>query len=328
MHLAQPGLYSLKSRAESTVNIEGHPATNTGRKEIKPSDVPVITDSQVLTKAEYLGVGKLDACEDILYDEKLGVIFTGCGDGWIKKVHIRNHTKNSELKIENWVNTGGRPLGLAYGCHNELIVADRQKGLLNVTGDGMVKVLTDEAEGNKFNHTNAVGVASNGIIYFTDASKNYEPLGRFMSFNPKTNQTKVLVRDIYFPNGMIITPDQKSVIFCESPKKRCNKYNIKSGKTKLFIENLPARTDDIRYDGQGHYWIALVDNGQVKSTPVYGTQGGAYAITLEGKPVAHYSDYNFSLTACNKIGNHLYGAAIFFPYMVKFYSVPLPPPLP
>jgi sugar lactone lactonase YvrE len=295
---------------------------------LNSDNVPFIRDSNVLRGAEYLGVGgKLPACEDILYDKKLGVIFTGCGDGWIKKVHIRN-PKSSDIKIENWVNTGGRPLGLARGLHGELIVADRQKGLLNVTGDGVVKVLTFEAEGVKFNHTNAVGVAKTGIIYFTDASKNYEPLGRFMSFDPATNGTKVLVRDIYFPNGMIVTPDQNSVIFCESPKKRCKKYDIKSGKTKVFIDNLPARTDDIRYDGQGHYWFALVDTGPVQTIPVYGTHGGAFATDLKGKPIAHYSNYNFSLTACTKIGNHLYGAAIMFPYMVKFHSIQLPAPLP
>ncbi|KAM7252632.1 hypothetical protein ACFE04_008141 [Oxalis oulophora] len=302
----------------------------------------LIRDKHMLRRAEYLGVGKILGPEDIVHDKKLRVIYTGCEDGWIKKVYIRN-SKNSKIQVENWVNTGGRPLGLARGVHSELIVADAYKGLLNVTNDGVVKILTDEAEGLKFNFTNGVDVAKNGMIYFTDASYKYgyedvtldilegKPYGRFMSFDPATKKTEVLVRDLYFANGIVVAPDQNSVIFCESPRKRCRKYHIgsgKSGRVEDFIDNLPARTDNIRYDGQGHYWIGLIDYALMGESPILGTRGGAFATNLRGKPIAYYSDYNLSLSCCNKIENDLYCAAVFFPYMMKLNSIQLPAPMP
>lgn len=97
-----------------------------------------------------------------------------------------------------------------------------------MTVDGLVKTLTDEAEGVKFKLTDGVDVARDGLIYFTDASYKYNleehlmdilegrPYGRLLSFDPSTKETKVLVRDLFFPNGVVVSPDQNSLIFCET----------------------------------------------------------------------------------------------------------------
>ncbi len=98
-----------------------------------------------------------------------------------------------------------------------------------MTADGVVELLTDEADGQKFKTTDAVDVAHNGMIYFTDASYKYglskatwdilegKPHGRLMSYDPATKTTKVLVRNLYFANGVAVTPDQNYVIYCETP---------------------------------------------------------------------------------------------------------------
>ena len=94
-------------------------------------------------------------------------------------------------------------------------------------------MLTDEADGQKFGVTNAVDVAHNGIIYFTDASYKYSlsecildilegrPHGRLLSYDPATKMTKVLVHNLYFANGVAVSPDQNYVIFCETPMYVC-----------------------------------------------------------------------------------------------------------
>lgn len=97
-----------------------------------------------------------------------------------------------------------------------------------MTGDGAVELLTDEADGLKFKLTDGVDVAQDGMIYFTDASYKYtlheflwdilegRPHGRFMSFDPLTKETKVLVPHLYFANGVAVSQDQTFVIFCET----------------------------------------------------------------------------------------------------------------
>nr|GFA90252.1 protein strictosidine synthase-like 5-like [Tanacetum cinerariifolium] len=132
----------------------------------------------------------------------------------------------NDLGVEDWVNTGGRPLGLTLGYSGELYVADAYKGILKITEDKEIEVLTNEAEGIKFGIADAVTVTKDGILYFTDASWKYDlhncaldifegrPYGRLMSYDPSTKQTKVLARDLYFANGVEISPDQDFVVFC------------------------------------------------------------------------------------------------------------------
>jgi len=255
-----------------------------------------------------------------------------------------------------WRN-GSTPVGDPWESllvNNELIVADPEKGLLNVTADGVVELLTDEAEGQKFKTTNAVDVAHNGIIYFTDASYKYsvskanwdllegKPNGRLLSYDPATKTTKVLVHNLYFANGVVVSPDQNYVIFCETPMRRCGKYHIQGkerGKVDKFIDYLPGMPDNIRYDGEGQYWIALYRGHTLEfdiafrypfirkiliivekyiGRPRIEKNGGVLAIDLVGNPIAHYYDPGLAMVSSGiKIGNHLYCGSVVLPYIIR-----------
>ncbi|CAI0410850.1 unnamed protein product [Linum tenue] len=304
------------------------------------------TNHAILKSSELVGQGQLNAPEDILYDAVSGVFYTSCADGWIKRVTVNDSV--ADMAVSNLVNTGGRPLGLALDrTSNALIVADAYKGLLRVSGDGGIEVLTVEAEGVKFKLTDEVTVAEDGTIYFTDASYDYtvaessfdilegKPRGRLLRYDPDTKQTDVLLHDLYFANGVEISPDQQSLVFCETPMRRCRKYYIdgeKKGKVEKFADNLPGFPDNIHYDGEGHYWIAMPGGANalldytfkqpiLRKTvailtkhlgPLHSEKNsGVFVVDLEGKPVAHYSDPQLAmLTSGVKIGTHLYCGSI------------------
>ncbi|KAF8377716.1 hypothetical protein HHK36_031100 [Tetracentron sinense] len=317
-----------------------------------PSMVVPKLNGRMLQGSEILGHGLLPGPEDLAYDAESGVIYTGCADGWIKRVKVTESA--ADATVENWVHVGGRPLGLVLGLDNQLLVADAEKGLLKVTKEGVVDLLTDEAEGLKFRITDGLDVANDGIIYFTDASYKYSlaehtrdilegrPHGRLMSFDPSINQTEVLVRDLYFANGVAVAPDQSFVVFCETVMRRCRRYYIqgqRKGTVENFIDNLPGLPDNIRYDGEGHYWIALVTAvtpywdvasrypfvrkglgilDKYVGRPHVERDGGVLAVDLEGKPVAHYYDPALSmLTTGIKIGKHLYCGSVLKPYIMR-----------
>ncbi|GAU50127.1 hypothetical protein TSUD_192480 [Trifolium subterraneum] len=71
--------------------------------------------------SEEVAKGQVLGPEDFVYDDVKGVVYTSCEDGWIKRVAV------NESVVENWVNTGGRPLGLAFDRNGNLIVADAEK---------------------------------------------------------------------------------------------------------------------------------------------------------------------------------------------------------
>ncbi|KAF4391224.1 hypothetical protein G4B88_016534, partial [Cannabis sativa] len=132
---------------------------------------------------------------DLAYENSTNggvIIYTCTTGGWVKRVRLNDVSRVSE----NWVNTGGTPLGIVldYNNDNLVFVTDSQKGLLSITKDkGEMKILTDEAEGVKFKLTAGLDVADDGIIYFTDSSSSsHDQLsinGRLLSYDPLTNQT-------------------------------------------------------------------------------------------------------------------------------------------
>lgn len=100
---------------------------------------------------------------------------------------------------------------------------------MNISRDGAIEVLADEAEALKFKLTDGVDVAKDGTVYFTDASYKYNlheffqdimegrPRGRLISFDPISKRPNVLLTDLYFANGIAVSPHQDCVIFCETP---------------------------------------------------------------------------------------------------------------
>ncbi|KMT06880.1 hypothetical protein BVRB_6g152190 [Beta vulgaris subsp. vulgaris] len=312
------------------------------------------TNSRILWKSEFIGSRQLLGPEDIAYEPKSGIIYTGCVDGWIKRVKLGDSV--SESVVEDWVNTGGRPLGIAIATSgDELVVADALKGLLKITKNKEIQLLTDEAEGQKFKFTDGVDIAKDGTIYFTDASYKYgfqdylldileaRPYGRLLSFDPNTKETKVLLHDLYFPNGVVISPDQNSLIFCETPMKRCRTYWIRGnrkGAVDSFIDNLPGYPDNIHSDGKTKYWIAissslspyleqankfrLVRKAMSMVDRYIGLHhiqrnGGILGVDLEGNATLHVYDRAMSLISSGiQIQDHLYIGSLHYAHIIRF----------
>ncbi|KAH9291554.1 hypothetical protein KI387_043254, partial [Taxus chinensis] len=73
-------------------------------------------------KVEKIGFGLLPSPEDLAVDREKKSFLTGCGDDWIKRVWIDG--KGDKQRVENWEFVGGRPLGVALGPNQELIVCE------------------------------------------------------------------------------------------------------------------------------------------------------------------------------------------------------------
>ena len=86
----------------------------------EPIVVPKV-NPRLLQDSEMIGVGKLLGAEDIAYHSGEHVIYTGCADGWIKRITLNDST------VQNWTFTGGRPLGVVLRRDAQLLVADAEK---------------------------------------------------------------------------------------------------------------------------------------------------------------------------------------------------------
>jgi sugar lactone lactonase YvrE len=206
------------------------------------------------------------APEDVAIDAE-DQVFAGFDDGRIKRLTDENG------HWEDFSNTNGRPLGLAFDASGNLIVADAIKGLLSIGRDGSVTVLTTASDGVPLGCTNDLDIATDGTIYFTDASSKFPltnftadilehgPNGRFLAYDPKTKTTRTLLRDLSFANGVAVSPDQSFVLVVETGAYRIHRLWLtgpKAGQTEIFIDNLPGFPDGVSSNGRDKFWLALV----------------------------------------------------------------------
>jgi len=144
---------------------------------------------------------------------------------------------------------------------------------LQVTEEG-VEVLASEVDGTKFLLADGVAVAKDGLIYFTDASTKFtlenfmhdhlegRPNGRILVYNPVDKSTKVLLKDLQFPNGIALSKGEEFLIFSETTIASLSKYYLKGekkGTKEIINEELPGFPDNIHYNYEkGILYVGIV----------------------------------------------------------------------
>jgi len=186
---------------------------------------------------------------------------------------------------EVFVHTGGRVLGFDFDAAGRLIAADAVKGLLAVGPDRKVTVLTDKVGGDPIRYADAVVVAGNGKIYFSDASGRFAPAqwggtfeaavldileqactGRILEYDPATDVTRVVAKGLSFANGVALSRDEQTLFVAETGKYRVWKISIAasdlgvgqgSPQATVLFDNLPGYPDNLMRGQDGRIWLGF-----------------------------------------------------------------------
>ncbi|ARN73235.1 SMP-30/gluconolactonase/LRE family protein [Oceanicoccus sagamiensis] len=286
--------------------------------------------------------------EDIAVDSQ-GRIYGGLHDGRIIRIGL-----NGKEEVFATIN-GGRPLGLHFDKQQNLIVADAWKGLLSFDQAGTMTVLSTESDGLPFLFTDDLDIASDGRIYFSDASYQYpqpdyildliesRPYGRLLRYDPSTGETETLLGGLYFANGIALSQNEDFVLVNETGRYRVSRYWLKgekAGSTDTFIDNLPGYPDGISANRQGTFWLALPNPrspqlDQLHSDPAAKNlmmklpawlhplppqQGHVLALNEQGEITARYLDSHgekvWMVTSAQQEGNCLYLGSLEAPQIV------------
>lgn len=187
---------------------------------------------------------------------------------------------------EVFANTGGRALGFAFDADGRMVVADAMKGLLAIAADGQVSVLADRVSADDpIRYADAVVVAPDGVIYFTDASTRFAPAvwgstleasvldileqsatGRVLAYDPATKETRVVAHGFSFANGIALSSDGHTLFVNETGRYRVWKVDgrvrdldVQSGapEAKILLDNIPGYPDNIMRGQDGRIWVGL-----------------------------------------------------------------------
>ncbi|WP_304390047.1 SMP-30/gluconolactonase/LRE family protein [Mariniflexile sp. AS56] len=173
--------------------------------------------------------------------------------------------------LDNTVSVYMKPSGRSNGLYfdnqgNLLAAADEKNEIWRIDVDKKVSVLVTDFDGKKFNGPNDLWVDAKGGIYFTDPYyqrtwwKHKEPQQKskrvyYLAPNTKT-PTNVADDNFDQPNGIIGTPDGKTLYVADEAGKKTYSYTIeKNGKLsnrKLFAN---MGSDGMTIDHLGNVYL-------------------------------------------------------------------------
>lgn len=97
-------------------------------------------------------------------------------------------------------------------------------------GEEGVTLLASEVDGSPIKLADAAIEASDGMVYFSDASSRFgfdmwiydffenRANGRLLRYDPRTGLTSVVLDRLHFANGVALPRDEAFVIVCESTR--------------------------------------------------------------------------------------------------------------
>ncbi|GAA6110389.1 adipocyte plasma membrane-associated protein [Tachysurus ichikawai] len=210
------------------------------------------------------------------------ILYTGTADGKIVKIDGRKISVVATLGkppcgSPEQEHVCGRPLGIKVGPNGTLFVADAYLGLFEVnpvTGETTHLVSTKKPiGGRRLSFVNDLDVTQDGKkVYFTDSSSRWHRRdfmklimeatadGRVLEYDTETKEVAVMMDNLRFPNGIILLPDEESVLVAETTMARIRRIHVaglNKGGMDTFIENLPGFPDNVRRSSSGGYWVAM-----------------------------------------------------------------------
>jgi sugar lactone lactonase YvrE len=196
-----------------------------------------------------------------------GHLLTGLEDGRV----IDYDPSSREHRVI--VNTGGRPLGLAWHPDGSLIICDTIKGLLQYRpAENAVHSLAAGFNGTPFTFCSNVIAAADGTIYFTHSTKKYNldnwtgdilehrPTGQLFRLSPD-GTLELLLDELGFANGVTLAPDETFLVVAETIGYDLLKVDLsgdRQGRVDRFGDPLPGFPDNIATGADGNIWVSTV----------------------------------------------------------------------
>ncbi len=183
----------------------------------------------------------------------------------------------------------GRSNGLKFDARGRLVACEGgntggNRRISITEPDGKVRTLADRWDGKRFNSPNDLAIGPRGQVYFTDP--------RYVGNDPRDidfegvflvepdGKVTLATRDVQKPNGIIVTPDGKTVYVADNNPK---------GVLHLLAFRVQADGSlgekRILYDfktGRGIDGMTLGRDGNIYATAGTGARGGVYVFSPAG----------------------------------------------
>jgi gluconolactonase len=169
-------------------------------------------------------------------------------------------------QLSTFLRPSGRANGLCFdGKGNLLACADENNQLWSIDSAGKASVLVRDYQGKLLNGPNDLWLRPDGAIYFTDPfyKRSYwkrgpkEQDGEHVYFLPPDRQNlKRVIDDLKQPNGVIGTPDGRTLYVADIGARKTYSYDVQQDGAltgrKLFCE---LGADGLTIDNEGNVYL-------------------------------------------------------------------------
>lgn len=184
----------------------------------------------------------------------------------------------TENQLDTFRVNSGRANGLYFDKDENLLICEGEKGqITSISTDGNYTAIATEYNGKRFNQPNDLWADGKGGVYFTDPKygddEGHLPQDGMHVYYITPNYESVIrvIDDLEKPNGLIGTPDGKTLYVTDSQGGKTYKYTIHedgslTNKT-LFVE---VGCDGMTLDKDGN--VYLTTNGK-QAVDIFSSDG-------------------------------------------------------
>jgi gluconolactonase len=174
----------------------------------------------------------------------------------------RIHKWSVDGKLSIFLDNSGGANGLFIDKDGQLLaVQGGGRQLVSIDANGKITTLADKYDGKPFNSLNDLWIHPNGGVYFTDPRygnrDGMEQDGEHVYFlSPDLKTVTRVINDLVRPNGLIGTPDGKTLYVADQGDGKTFVYTIQADNTltnkKLFCSQ---GSDGMTLDEQGNVYL-------------------------------------------------------------------------
>lgn len=213
-----------------------------------------------LSKIEFSEVEKLATdfvfTEGPATDNEGNVYFTDIPEAKIYRWNLYD-------ELELFKEESGGANGLFFDTDNKLFICEGYTGkITSISDEGVYEVLAESFNENRFNQPNDVWVHPNGDVYFTDPYYGSDATSlpqngmHVYRISSKDLSIQQVTEDLVKPNGLIGTPDGKTLYITDHGGEKTFVYNInEDGGLSEKKQLLEVGGDGMTLDEEGNIYL-------------------------------------------------------------------------
>lgn len=208
--------------------------------------------------------------------------------------------------VETFRTESGGANGLIFDREGRLIAAEGETRRVTRTdlATGSIEVLAKNGPSSPLDLPNDLTLDGQGRIYFTDY------LGRRVyRIDPDGGVEQILgPDDVEAPNGIVISPDDKTLYHVEASQREGGARNIRAydladdgrvSNMRVFHDFHPGRSaDGLAIDREGNVYAAAGLNRPRGSSETLDTKAGIHVFAPDGRQIGFYPIWEDTVTNC------------------------------